>query len=212
MGVEDISHPSYYATGGDQNFLQLQPGLKDNHDGPFQPEALHRCRLCDICHLVGCLYGHRAVLCSVWWTSAHHTGVLVGRQEYALSSCFSVAHRLIPVGRGDNRRTSRDLHSRYSVLVHRLCLHSRPPHSSSCFHSSVVQIAALQRLPGLLNLLFSPQLYPNSKGIFEAGFSFTQFSCFVSQYLELRFSKAVRICGTLTFIFQTVCTTFCTLK
>lgn len=24
------------------------------------------------------------------------------------------------------------------------------------------------------------------------------------QYLELRFSKAVRICGTLTFIFQTV--------
>lgn len=28
--------------------------------------------------------------------------------------------------------------------------------------------------------------------------------CFVSQYLELRFSKPVRICGTLTFIFQTV--------
>lgn len=29
-------------------------------------------------------------------------------------------------------------------------------------------------------------------------------NCLVFQYLELRFSKAVRICGTVTFIFQMV--------
>lgn len=33
------------------------------------------------------------------------------------------------------------------------------------------------------------------------------FIVFVLQYLELRFSKPVRICGTMTFIFQMVSST-----
>lgn len=36
------------------------------------------------------------------------------------------------------------------------------------------------------------------------GLHLTLLLCFVSKYLELRFSKAVRVCGTLTFIFQMV--------
>lgn len=153
MGVDkDVSHPSECATAGEPNLLQLQPRLEDNRDGPVRPEALHGCRLCDICGLAGCLYGHRAVPCSLRRSSAHHTGVLDGRPEHALSSCFAVTHRLIPVCCGDHRRTSRNLHARYSVLVHRLCLHSGPPHSCTCFHSCVVQTAALQRLPGMMNL------------------------------------------------------------
>lgn len=39
---------------------------------------------------------------------------------------------------------------------------------------------------------------------FKASLSLDFLCCFVSQYLELRFSKAVRICGTFTFIFQMV--------
>lgn len=41
----------------------------------------------------------------------------------------------------------------------------------------------------------------------QAYFTFSNMNSFivlVFQYLELRFSKAVRICGTVTFIFQMV--------
>lgn len=156
MGVDkDVSPPSECATAGEPNLPRLQPRPKDNQDGPVRPEALHGYRLRDICGLARCLYGHRAVPRSLRWASAHYPGVLDGRQEHALSSCLAIAHRLIPIRCGDNRRTGRNLHSRYSVLVHRLCLHSGPPHSCSCFHSSVVQTADLQRLPGIMTQCYS---------------------------------------------------------
>lgn len=156
MGVDkDVSHPSECATAGEPNLLRLQPRPKDNQDGPVRPEALHGRRLCDICGVARCLYRHRAVPRSLRWASAHYAGVLDGRQEHALSSRLAVAHRLIPVGCGDYRRAGRNLHSRYSVLVHRLCLHSGPLHSCSRFHSGVVQTAALQRLPGIMKQFYS---------------------------------------------------------
>lgn len=153
MGVDkDVSPPSECVIAGEPHFLQ--PRRKDNQDGPVRSEALQSFRLCDICDLARCLRGHRAVPRSLRGASAHHTGVPDGRQEHALYSCFAVAHRLIPVCCGDYRRTGRNLHSRYSVLVHRLCLRSGPPHSCSCFHSCVVQTAALQRLPGVMDSFY----------------------------------------------------------
>lgn len=149
MGVDkDASHPSDCATAGEPNLLRLRPRLKDNQDGPVRPEALHCCRLCDIWGPARRLFGHRAVPRALRGPSAHHTGVLDGRQEHEMSPRFAVAHRLIPVRRGDHRGAGRNLHSWHSVLVHRLRLHSGPPHSRPCFHSNIVQAAALQRLSG----------------------------------------------------------------
>ncbi|KAG7510040.1 adhesion G-protein coupled receptor F3-like [Solea senegalensis] len=141
MGVDgDICHPPECATAGRRN-LQLQP--RDNRNGPVRPEALYRCGLCGLCRPARHLHGHRPVLRSVGWPPAHHAGVSDGRQEHELSSCFPVAHCLVPVRCGNHRRTSGD---------------------------------------------FQPRLQLSS--------SF--------QYLEMRFSKVVRICGTLTFIAQMV--------
>lgn len=198
MGVnKDVSYLSDRVCARPHNPLKLHPG--GNENGPVRSEILHGYRLCDICCLARCLYGHRAVLRSVWWASAHHTRVPNGRQKHALSPSFPVAHCLVPVGRGYHRRTSRDLHSRHTVLVHRLCLHPGPPHSSSRFHSSVLPTARLQRLRGLSKHFHFSPIHRLSK-LHDLHF----LHCFVPQYLELRFSKAVRICGTLTFIFQMV--------
>lgn len=161
MGVDkDVSHPSERVTAEEQHRR-----IKDNRDGPVRAEALHRRGLCDICDLARRFHGHRAVPRSVRWASAHHAGVPDGGQEHELSACLAVAHRLIPVRRGDHRRTGRDLHSRHSVLVHRLCLRSGPPHSCTRFHSGVVQAAALQRLRGTLWHVF---MFKHISGVFPS--------------------------------------------
>ncbi len=165
MGVNnDVSNPSDCVTAGEPKLPQLQARLKDNRDGP---EALHCCRLCDICGSACCLYGHRAVPRTFRRAPAHHTGVPDGRQKHELSSSFAVAHRFIPVCCGDHWRTSGNLYPRYSVLVHRLCLHSGPPHSCSCFHSSVVQTATLQRIPGIMEsfLFLGWIVYPSQPSV-----------------------------------------------
>lgn len=71
-----------------------------------------------------------------------------------MCSCFTVPHRLIPVCCGHHRRASRNLHKWDSVLVHGMCLHSGPPHSSLYFHSVVVPTATLKCLSGMYSILF----------------------------------------------------------
>lgn len=139
MGVnKHVSHPS--------DWPKENPVLQH---GPVWSEALLSYGLCHIRSLAGCLGGHRRVPCPDGWTSENHTGVLDGGQEHGMRSCFPVPHRLIPVCCGHHRRTSRNLHKWHSILVHRMCLHSGPPHSSLCLHSGVVQTASLQCLPGM---------------------------------------------------------------
>lgn len=189
----DVSHPSDDLTKGETT---IQPILQD---GPVWPEALHGCGLCHILTLAGCLTGYRRVPRPDGWAPADYTGVLDGGQEHGMSSGFTVPHRLIPVCCGHHRRASRNLHERHSVLVPGMCLHSGPPHSSLYFHSCAVQAAPLQCLSGM---------WQPFSWIWLFVFLDQNLCCFISQYLELRFSKPVRICGTLTFIFQMVGETF----
>lgn len=191
MGVnKDVYHPTDCLTKW-ESILQPFP-----QDGPVWPEALHNCGLCNICSLAGCLSGHRRVPRPDGWAPTDYTGILDGRQEHGVSSCVAVPHRLIPVCCGHHRCTSGNLHSWDSVLVHWMCLHSGPPHSSLYFYSGVVPTAALQCLSGMWQPFY---LYRLVFVILDQ-----PCCCFISQYLELRFSKPVRICGTLTFIFQMV--------
>lgn len=122
-------------------------------DGCFWPEALHCHWLCNICHLVGCLYGHWGLLRTIRWSPAHHTGVPACGQEHALPPRIPVSHRLIPVSCGYYRCTSGNLHSRHPVLVHRLCLHPGTLYSGPCLHSSILQTTSVQCLPGTVELV-----------------------------------------------------------
>lgn len=75
-------------------------------------------------------------------------GVPDGRPLHELPACFSVAAGHFPVGGGHPGCSVRGLHLRDSVLVPGLLLLLGAAHPSSCFHTSLLQTAPVQRIRG----------------------------------------------------------------
>lgn len=141
------------------------------------------------------------------------SGVLDGGPVHELPACVPVPACHLPVCRGHPGRSVRGVHLRDPVLVLGLLLLSGPTHPGSCFHPGLLQAAAVQRLRGLpaSHLVVVLTCSQAKRGCSQPSRRSDAGSLLFSpcQYLELRFNKTVRICGTVTFIFQMVFLSFC---
>ncbi len=121
-------------------------------------------------------------------------GVPDGRPLHELPARVTVPAGHVPVSRGHPGSSVRGVHLWDSVLVFGLFLLLGPAHPSSCFHTSLLQTAAGQRLWGTLNM--HTQTWLNCC-IYELSVSLTAVSSFL---FSLFISSTLLLVAALSFL------------